>query len=818
MSVYTLIDQGTDFLDLETKVSENSDSIEDINDEIRKDTEETKIVAPDAEAGDLFGKSVSIDGDYCIVGAHYDDDGGSYAGAAYIFHKTGTDTWDAGIKIVASDAEADDAFGWEVSISGDYAIVGAYGEDTGGSNAGAAYIFHRTGTNTWDTGTKIVASDAEASDAFGYEVSIDGDYCIVGTHYDDDGGSNAGAAYIFHRTGINTWDTGTKIVASDAEADDRFGVSVSISGDYAIVGADGESTGGSGAGAAYIFHRTGLNTWDTGTKIVAPDAEAGDAFGKSVSIDGDYCVVSATGEGISGSAYIFHRTGTNTWDTGTKIVSSDIQTNDWFGRSVSICGDYCIVGASGEDTGASSAGAAYVFHRTGTNSWDAGTKITPSDPATDSYFGASVSISERYYISGTRNDDDEGSNAGAAYIYNFNEPIDLQELDNTITANSTTVEEQKDFTLLYVSDTEVKIFASDAGADDYFGWSVSIDGDYCIVGAYGEDTGGTMAGAAYIFHRTGDNIWDAGTKIMSSDIEAGDFFGRSVSIDGDYCIVGAYTEATGGTDAGAAYIFHRTGLNTWDAGTKIVASDAETYDYFGGSVSIDGDYCIVGAIGETSNTGAAYIFHRTGTNTWDTGTKIVASDVASGDKFGYSVSISGDYCVAGSPDKTVSGFSNSGAASIFHRTGTNTWDTGTNFVSPVPATDITFGRSVSISGDYAVIDPAPPMLGAIYFYHRTGTNTWEIGEKITSPNGYMGDYFGRSLTIDGEYAIIGSLNESSSYIYNRAGTNTWNVKTEILSSGVTSVSISGKYCVVGDTDNDTVASNAGAAYIYKLLT
>ena len=165
---------------------------------------------------------------------------------------TETHTSDAGTKIVASDRSGVDLFGVSVGISGDYAIVGAYRDD---SFTGSAYIFRRTGTNEWDGGTKILASDRAGGDQFGWRVGIDGDYAIVGGHLNDDTGSNSnsGSAYIFRRTGTNTWDTGTKILASDAAETDWFGYSVGISGDYAISGARFNDDGGSDSGSAYIF-------------------------------------------------------------------------------------------------------------------------------------------------------------------------------------------------------------------------------------------------------------------------------------------------------------------------------------------------------------------------------------------------------------------------------------------------------------------------------------------------------------------------------------------------------------------------------------
>lgn len=380
------------------------------------ETFSTKLVASDAAAYDWFANSTAISGDYIIEGAPYRN---SYFGGAYIYNRTGTNTWDTGTLIVSADAAANDDFGWSVGISGDYAIVGARGKDGDtGNNVGVAYIFNRSGLNAWDAGVKIVASDGAPNDAFGHSVAISGDYAVVGAPIENSG---TGAAYVYLRTGLNTWDAGVKIVASDPQGSDNFGQSVSISGDYIIVGANAEDAGGSNAGAAYIFHRTGTNTWSAATKIVANDAGAGDFFGWSVGISGDYAVVGATREnGYRGAAYVYHRTGTNTWDAGTKIVARDPESNAEFGDSVAISGDYVIVGASYKKDGAAwDVGSAYLYHRSGTNSWNAGTKIMALDAAEPDRFGWSIAIDGNYAVVGAFNEDAGGTQAGAAYVEKF---------------------------------------------------------------------------------------------------------------------------------------------------------------------------------------------------------------------------------------------------------------------------------------------------------------------------------------------------------------------------------------------------------------
>mgnify|MGYP001479865243 CR=1 FL=1 len=176
----------------------------------------------------------------------------------YCVHPFDTETWSQQAKIQASDIQADDRFGSSVDIDGDYAIVGANGEDTGASNVGAAYIFKRTGT-AWAQQAKIQASDKEQDDKFGASdwgptVSISGNIAVVGAHQEDTGGANSGAAYIFERSGTS-WTEVKKITASDAQAADEFGTSVGIDGNNVIVGAYLEDTKGSNAGAAYIFSK-----------------------------------------------------------------------------------------------------------------------------------------------------------------------------------------------------------------------------------------------------------------------------------------------------------------------------------------------------------------------------------------------------------------------------------------------------------------------------------------------------------------------------------------------------------------------------------
>jgi hypothetical protein len=401
----------------------------------------TKIQASDKQQSDYFGWSVSMssDGTRVIVGAYSEDTGGDATGAAYIFALSGG-SWSQEAKIQSSDIQASDYFGYRVSMSGDgtKVIVGANQESTGATYAGAAYIFAYS-SGSWSQEAKIQASDKQADDEFGQSVSMssDGTKGIVGAWQEDTGGSNAGAAYIFALSG-GSWDTGTKIQASDKQDSDRFGYKVSMNSDgtKVIVGAWQDDTGGSNAGAAYIFALSG-GSWSQQAKIQASDKQAHDYFGYSVSMssDGTKVIVGAfaedTGGGSAGSAYIFALSG-GSWSQQAKIQASDPEANDRFGRSVSMNSDgtKVIVGAWLEDTGGTNAGAAYIFAYS-SGSWSQQQKIQASDKQADDYFGQSVSMSGdgTKVIVGADREDTGATNAGAAYI--FESP-----LINTLTSST----------------------------------------------------------------------------------------------------------------------------------------------------------------------------------------------------------------------------------------------------------------------------------------------------------------------------------------------------------------------------------------------
>jgi hypothetical protein len=348
-------------------------------------TQRAKLLAFDGAANDMFAGSVAISGDTVAVGAYWDDDKGSYSGSAYIFTRDDagslTAGWTQRAKLLAFDGAANDMFGRSVAISGDTVAVGAYFDDDKGSYSGSAYIFTRDDAGSltagWAQRAKLLATDGAARDWFGYSVAISGDTVVVQAYRDDDKGSYSGSAYIFTRNVAGSltagWTQRAKLLAFDGAAGDYFGVSVAISGDTVVVGAQYDDDKGSGSGSAYIFTRDAAGSltagWTQRAKLLATDGAADDNFGGSVAISGDTVAVGAYGDddkgSYSGSAYIYTRNvvGSLTagWTQRTKLLATDGAASDSFGWSVAISGDTVAVGAYFDDDTGGNSGSAYVF-------------------------------------------------------------------------------------------------------------------------------------------------------------------------------------------------------------------------------------------------------------------------------------------------------------------------------------------------------------------------------------------------------------------------------------------------------------------------
>jgi len=324
--------------------------------------EESKKLIPEEENEDIdFGQSVSMSGDYVAIGAKGDRGKGSYTGAVYIYKNTDT-VWSNHQKLTATDGEEYDIFGCSVSIYKNYLIVGAYGDDSNGEYAaGSAYIF-KLKNGDWYEQIKIVPSDGERMDYFGSAVSISENFAIIGSYNDDDNGENSGSVYIFFREG-SSWSFHSKIVPIDGVSQAKFGCSVSISNNFALIGAEFDNENAINSGSAYVYqYNEDTDTWNQYTKLIGCDTVKGDNFGHSVAIYNSFLAIGSIYNN-NGSVYIYQYTD-NKWLLYSKLLDIDGSGSDRFGDAVSLSDNYIAVGASQDDEkNSSNSGSAYIFSK-----------------------------------------------------------------------------------------------------------------------------------------------------------------------------------------------------------------------------------------------------------------------------------------------------------------------------------------------------------------------------------------------------------------------------------------------------------------------
>jgi len=388
---------------------------------------QSKLTANDGAEDDLFGYSVAIYGDTVIVGADMDDES---RGAAYIFVREDDDAadndnsnnnWIQQAKLVANDREFFRSFGIGVAIYEDTAIIGSYLDDVNGDFSGSAYLFVRE-NDSWSQQAKIVANDGSRGDFFGYAVGIYDNTVVVGAPDDDENGDWSGSAYVFVKdTTNNDWIQKAKLVADDGARLNYFGHSVGIYGDTIIIGAYGHTAKGTDSGSAYIFSRDSKGNWSQQVKLLASDGQASDYFGRSVAIHEDTVIIGSDGDDDygerSGSAYIFVRS-SDGWIEETKLEASDEAPRDAFGSSVGIYGHRAVVGAFHNSDNGQWSGSAYIFAREAVNNtWIEKNKLVADDGAEGDEFGISVGIYGGTVIVGASGDADNGNDSGSAYVF-----------------------------------------------------------------------------------------------------------------------------------------------------------------------------------------------------------------------------------------------------------------------------------------------------------------------------------------------------------------------------------------------------------------
>jgi uncharacterized repeat protein (TIGR01451 family) len=691
----------------------------------------------------------------------------------------------------ALEGHGDDGVGQAYAEAGTSVAVSGDTAVVGAPGESAAHVFVRSGA-MWSEQQKLVG-DADSFGSFGSSVSIDGDTAVVGAPQYSATVGGAGAAYVFVRSGA-TWSLQQILVSPNPTSLANLGTSVVVSGDTVLAGAPGED-------AVHVFVRSGT-VWSE-PQTLTGSGGPGESCGQSVSLSGDTAVVGAP-QAQPGAAYVFVRSG-NTWGQQQRLVASDGTNADSFGASVAASVDTAVVGAPSKDTaGGAAAGAAYVFVRTG-QTWGQQQELLPSNAAAGDNFGTSVAVSGDTAFVG-------------APLAIPSPPLYLGGAVYVFTRAGTTWSEQQE------------LFDAGATGSTELGSALSVDATTALAGAPNAVTPGGFSGAAYAFVDAG-GTWSEQQKLVAADTGDLDEFGYSVSVDGDTALIGAAEDTTlAGRRAGSAYVFVRSGT-TWSEQQKLIASDGVAYDEFGCAVSLSGNTAVVGArqVAAGLGKGAAYVFVRMGSQ-WTEQHKLTASDGSDGDAFGGSVSISGDTVLVGARRHTTPAGELAGAAYVFVRSG-SVWSEQQELVASDAQVQDYLGSSVAIAGDTAVVgEPfgeSGQFAGAAYVFVRSGV-VWSQQQKLLAPDAEPLDEFGTSVALSDDTLVVGAPKDlggngpGKAYVFTRAGAG-WNLQQELLvTDGAVgdqfgdSVALSGDTALVGAPGRDSVnGPNDGAAYVFS---
>jgi len=540
--------------------------------------------------------------------------------------------------------------------------------------------------------TKITASDGVSYDSFGDAVAMDGDTIIVGAADDDDNGTNSGSAYIYeYDTASGSW-LQQKLTASDGATYDNFGQSVAISGDTAIIGADGGSAATNITGYAYIFVRNGTTgVWEEQQKLVASDAAIDTYFGYTVAIDGDWAAVTAIGTDFAGSVYMFVRDpSTGVWSEDQIVVSSNNSTFDGFGRSMDIDGNNMIVGAEGDSgNGGAFSGSAYLFVRDPSAStgvfWSEQQRLWDKNGGHQQNFGVSVSLSGDNAIVGANRDDDNNLQSGSAFVYT-RDPV------------------SGDW-------TEQKILPADGAAYDEFGKSVSMLGNTAIIGADGDSDNGFRSGSVYVYQRKASGLWEEQQKLLATGGAKDEHFGISVVVSGDRFVAGSFGD---NSYTGSAFVF-----------TNIPTPDITVTD---STAPINDLILAFGEVTEFTST------DQTVTITNDGELDLILGSLATLDTLDFPFTIETDSCSS----QTLTPATNCSLGIRFSPTSTGSFSDSVDIPSNDPneasvSLNITGDGVAPLVPDIAVIDAIAPIDDLIVDFGSYALG-WSAGQWVTVKN------------------------------------------------------------------------------------
>jgi VCBS repeat-containing protein len=431
---------------------------------IARHAETARLAASDGSSADEFGFSVGASRKLVAAGAPFDDDStiqgsGNKTGSAYLYARDagGANAWGEASKMVASLRGIGDEFGYSTDVNEDGTVlaVGARRAREAGINTGAAWIFRRTG-DTWTELARLVAPGLASGDEFGFSVALNaaGDVLVVGAPKHRPGSNRTGAAFVFVRApgAAETWAYAGRLQPTDGSTDDEFGRSVSVQGDWVLVGSPRHSPTNKKSGAGYLYRRQPAGTWAFVVKLRAAAGDNNDEFGHAVAIHDGWLAVGARLDEAngkkSGTVYLFQQSapGSNTWTEMRMLQSPLSGIDDEYGFAVGLDREFLVVGARRESIAGRRAGAIYVHSRNsgGAGQWGLVERLIPDAVDRDDEFGYSVAIRQGVVAVGARRQQLDGRRFGATYVYQLrynNAPLAIGTVPDMVALIETDFEE-----------------------------------------------------------------------------------------------------------------------------------------------------------------------------------------------------------------------------------------------------------------------------------------------------------------------------------------------------------------------------------------
>lgn len=727
------------------------------------------IPSPGAQAGERFGHSVAIAGNWMLIGApNYDTGGIVDTGRAYLFRRTQAMGWTLFKTMDLPMLLPNGAnYGSAVALTERWAVIGAPGMNH-------AFVFDRYegGTDTWDIST--ILDESMGGGSFGSAIAIDGNELAISAPRRNGISppgelpptvNGAGRVIVYQAASVadeTIWQSLKSLPTPNPDGsfgslNGEFGASLALSQGLLMVGEPGYQNN-EGRVRMFAVNEGGSANWGELPAIAVGDPQEGDRFGAAVAAGERWLYIGAPGRSHgspTGAVFTFDRLRVDIPGTplNSVLLLPMAHVGDEFGFAIACSHHTLVAGAPGatSEFGIPDTGRHAVFvHQS--SGWAALGGPQGSNANTGDLLGTSVAADRDFMVVGAPGDTVGGlASAGSVHLYQ------RSPLSST--------------GWIYVK----MLFAGDTQIGASFGASVDVWGDTIVVGAPGWDG----RGAVYVFQRNqgGADNWGQRKRVDLAAVAAGDEFGASVSIRDDILAVGSPGDNIPGlTDVGTVYVFgrHQGGTSNWGFLDDFRETVPASFDFFGQAVDVSDGRIAVGAplADDRGNaSGAAYIYSRiTGLSEWVLLETLPNASGQANDRLGGAIAIDGNLCVAGAIGEDSHAFQ-SGAALVFRDTGgdaTNWVQQATLTVgdteNPVVMPDLVFGDAVAIHGDVVVVGApghdhgAVTNGGAVYLFQQNQTHlrAWGMLNRLLADGTTNGAQMGSAVALTDGFLFAGA--------------------------------------------------------------